>query len=276
MNQENNNFYDDDDDELSAENALLKLKLEMQYGMSNLNSSLPPELENEFLKYVSAFEESYKNAKTISVYEFIGKPEFKSYDKLTPAEITSQLESLWLLMDTKGVSFSTICEYEDEVLYRFITEELFQKEIDDMRIPGMMCCFTYEEFYPNHANDLEKHTNEIAENIFNSPFDISFSEYQFADEIILNENAITKELFFQRIIQFQEYHQNLTIKEIKIGDITFDLKSCDAMVKSTITFDIIFHGHSTAQTMTIPVEFSYKYHFDWWVLNGFSTATMKF
>ncbi len=47
-------------DELEAENALLRLKLEMEFGMlMDESSNLDPKMANIWLKSVYAFEQSY-------------------------------------------------------------------------------------------------------------------------------------------------------------------------------------------------------------------------
>lgn len=42
-----------------------------------------------------------------------------------------------------------LCDVDDAEAYRFITEELMDEEIDDIRIEGLRHCFIYEEFHPN-------------------------------------------------------------------------------------------------------------------------------
>jgi hypothetical protein len=40
-------------------------------------------------------------------------------------------------------------------LYRFIAEELFFHEMNNVRVKGMVTCFIYEEFHPNAKLDIE-------------------------------------------------------------------------------------------------------------------------
>ena len=57
------------DDLLKAENAFLKLKLGLEHGMQmEETSTLSPEIENQWLKSVYAFEQQYKDAKRIKLY----------------------------------------------------------------------------------------------------------------------------------------------------------------------------------------------------------------
>lgn len=51
------------DEELAAENALLRLKLEMEFGMiMDESSQLSPRMANIWLKSVYAFEQTYNDS----------------------------------------------------------------------------------------------------------------------------------------------------------------------------------------------------------------------
>ena len=54
------------------------------------------------------------------------------------------------ILNKNSIQLDTICDVEEREIYRFVTEELFSHKMDNMRIPGMMACFIYEEFHPNH------------------------------------------------------------------------------------------------------------------------------
>jgi hypothetical protein len=152
MSKNADDYYDK-----KIENGLKKKELEEKYGahFSDFNE-LSPEMENQWLNSIEAFEEQFDNAKRTTVWEYMDKPGYKTKEELKSDEISKELERLYELMEEKGISLSTLFEVEDAELYRFITEELFQEEMDDIRIPGMMSCFTYEEFHPNAKWDIEQ------------------------------------------------------------------------------------------------------------------------
>jgi hypothetical protein len=155
------------EDEMKAENELLKLKLEMEHGMSNMDTKLSPDAENEWLNYIHNFEKVYKDAKQVKVIAFIGSPSYKRITELSSEEISAELDHLLDVMADGGVKVDFICEYEDDVKYKFITEELFESEIDDIKLQGAFQCFIYEEFHPNHDYDLRRHGEYFLERIFN-------------------------------------------------------------------------------------------------------------
>jgi len=164
-------------EELQIENELKRFKLAMEHGMDLTegyrSKDLPPEIENQFLNYVEQFEKAYHHASRITVYHFIGKPEFKKEKLLTDNELKCELEKVRKIMEKKGISIDVIYSVEDRMLYRFITEELFPYEIDDIRIAGMISNFIYEEFHPNHVEDIKSHIDRTVLDFFdiNRKFD---------------------------------------------------------------------------------------------------------
>lgn len=166
MKDENNNESELPKLNTKEENEFKKLKLSIEHGTTffgKSNSNLPPEIECQFLDYISNFENAFQNAKQITVYEKIGKPEFKPEGTLSDEEITVELERIEEIMHQNNIRLDVLCDYENEdrLIYAFITEELFLSKIDEMNVPGMMSHFTYEEFHQNHKYDLEQATEDF-------------------------------------------------------------------------------------------------------------------
>lgn len=138
------------------DNGLKKKELEEKYGAQlHENSDIPPDIEGKWLNNIEVFEEQFLNAKTTSVYNYLDNLSYIKLSDLDPKEISAELEHNLTVRQNSGVSLGTLCEVEEEVLYRFITEELFNEEMDDTKVLGMMSCFTYEKNYPNAKWDIE-------------------------------------------------------------------------------------------------------------------------
>jgi len=167
--------HEDEIENLRFENEIKKIKLSREHGAhfseSDETSNLNPRLEAEFLDYVEQFEKAYDDCKQIPVYDFIGKPKYKKAEDIPDKEIQSELEKIMLVMNKNGIYLDTLCEVDDRVLYRFITEELFLYETDDIKVAGMMCNFIYEEFHPNHEYDIRNHSIEFIESYLNKESD---------------------------------------------------------------------------------------------------------
>ena len=216
-------FSDDPLENLRIENDFLKLKLKAQYGdafFMQSNADLPPEIENQFLKNMMAFEDAHANAEYTTVYESIGKPDYKPAEELNGAEITRALKRITTIMEEHGIALD-ICDgpYADEIIYKFITEELFAHEIEKTPVFGSGWHFIYEEFHPNNRADIEKNTHEFLLHWFTRDFNEYSTElgYEFmlADGRRLDRPAFTEKIkpFFDAFTEFKDDGYN--IDEIK-------------------------------------------------------------
>ena len=213
------------DENLRMENELLKLKLIAQFGdaFQLSNSELPPEIENEFLKNVLAFEDAHRNSKFVKVYEQLAKPVYKKAEELSDTEVSDELQRLKTIMEEHNMALDVLATYDDRIIYKFITEELFEQETEtgDEELPGigMTKRFIYEEFHPNHEYDIDSRTKEFLA----SWFEQKFSEYswEIGSEIILPDRRIlSKQEFLDKIkMVFDSYSQfdncQYAIKEIQ-------------------------------------------------------------
>ena len=195
----------DPEDELRAENEVIKLKLELEHGMLGMGgtSSLDPGVENQWLNSIYNFEQRYKNAKRISVYDFIGRPAYTKTEDIVPEQMTTELERVISLLEVKGLALDVLAEYDEDVIYKFITEELFEHETDDMQVEGMTKNFSYEEFHPNHKADIEEGMMEFLKHWFEQSFD--------EDSMILSDQMILPDGPVPTIISKQDVLHKLRL-----------------------------------------------------------------
>ena len=225
-------FSDDPSENMKIENEFLKIKLKAQYGdgffMQDGEHAIPTEIENQFLKQMMSFEENYEKAAYISLYEKIGKPSFKKVEKLSENEISEAIISLTKVMEDYGILLNfNDGPYADEVIYKFITEELFEQEVEKESLFGGNWHFCYEEFHPNDYKEIEKNTHEFLGHWFSKGFDEYCSElaYNFiaADGMQLDREAFFKKvnMFFDSFVAFKNDGYN-------IDEIKFELNDNDA------------------------------------------------
>jgi len=221
------NFSDDRQENLRIENEFLKIKLKAQYGEAfELENSegMPLEIENQFLKSMMAFEEEYANTEYSTVYERIGKPAYKPVNEMGKAEISAAIKAFFKLFEKNEIELA-ICDgpYPDELIYQFITDELFAVKVERKPVAGLTTHFIYEEFHPNHKADITKRTHTFLKNWFNRKFTEYCTELSWhcisADGAQLTrEDIIAKmNIFFDAFRQFKDDGYN-------INDISFDLQ----------------------------------------------------
>jgi len=236
-----NEHSEEEEENLKNENEFLKMKLMLeqgaQFGNMAGDGELPAEIENQFLKNIMAFEKQAEEKKMIKVFDKIERPNhFKPVNEIPDDEI----ENAWNELDNYlrnynielSVSSPNISKRE---LYRFTIEELFNHEMNDMNVPGMMCCFTYDEFYPDHKYDNTRYAvDDCIEIIFRKQL-MEWMPHLRSENLRLNDHYPVSEENFKEIInRFKDVYEDIKVNEIKDVDCTIDEKICQV----TGTYDI--------------------------------------
>ena len=249
--------HDEEQDKLKFENELKRIKLSLEKGavFSNPGNSenLPPEIENEFLNHVEAFEKVYENAEQISVYDFIGRPDYLKADSIPDDNIGIALENIMDVMNENGIVLDVICDVEDRVLYTFITEELFLHEIDNIRIPGMTTNFIYEEFHPNHEHDIRDHSEDFIKTLLDKE-----SEYYTT---FISREAENSKVFSQ----FRDSYTAFKLTSFRITDLTYAEEKASVTFKADFT--AMIENSNEAQHFKGQGTMELVYQYDFWCVH---------
>ena len=258
------------DDELHAENNLLKLKLGLEYGMEMTElSSLSPDVENHWLKSVYAWEAAYKNAKRIRLYDYIGRPTYAKWDSLTPQQVTKELERIHTIMENNSVQLSCICKYDDITLYKFITEELFEHEMDDMRVLGMTSHFTYEEFHPNHDYDIREHTADFVKKIFRKQWNEEYDGIILSHKVSFSGTAYDRKGISTIVSTFQEAHSSLRLHKFSVNEVYIEPDYLKAGVLAELSAIGKMQGGEKIRYIG-SCSFKLEREYDYWQISEFS------
>ena len=214
-------FSDDPEENLRIENEILKLKLQAEKGaVFGDSNDLPADIEHSFLQNVQQFEDAWKDAKQVKVYELLGNPDYKKESELTDIEIKTELKKLFDLLENNNILLAVLGDYDPRIIYKFITEELFEHETDDVQLPGMTKNFTYEEFHPNHKMDIHARAIEFLSDWFEQ----KFNEYSWElnDPFILSYGRMMpkKEVLKKLNLVFNSY-SSFTNAKYAIAEISF-------------------------------------------------------
>ncbi len=256
---------------LRVENELLKEKLKSEFGMKGMKSDLPDELENEWLNYIYDFEKLHKDANEISVYERLGKPEYKKISDMNDGEIALGLKRLINLMEQNNLILNFLCEYDDRLKYEFITEELFEEKISDIRIEGMRTNFIYEEFHPNHEYDIKEAVNSFF-NFFLSQ-EINEEHIGFIylnEEITYKDKKMSKEDYIKILKCFREEVKPAGVEVLEFYSVNFDPEKEYGTVSGEISYSVLENGLPVAHVSDV---FKIDLIFDeycYWMINGIS------
>lgn len=141
-----------------------KDKLRAEYGMEfeSTDSSLSPDEENQWLDYMLEFEKQFEQAQLITVRERIGNPPIQPLRELPLYAIGEALTTLLDLLADHGIAVDFLGDVDELEMYRYLTEELLDEEMDDIRIEGMMTHFTYS----TPENEVEMWVENFVFDIF--------------------------------------------------------------------------------------------------------------
>lgn len=116
-----------------------------RYGMvaEYRSPDMPPELESDWLDYITEFERQFENAELILVRDRIGNPPIPSIDDLNESEIVTVVDALMELLEAHFIRVEVLGDATYESVYRYLVEEVLEEEIEDIRIPEMWLNFTY-------------------------------------------------------------------------------------------------------------------------------------
>ena len=220
MNADEEKFSDDPEENLRMENELLKLKLQAQFGAKlGEGETLPPEIENEFLKNVFAFEQNLGDYTPIKVVELLGSPDFKKAVSLTDEDLKKEYARLTELMEQKSIAVDFIRSRDERFMYQFITEELFDHETGNS-MPGMTTHFIYEEFHADHDLDIRSRTDDFLRDWFRKEFNEFSSElgYQF---ILPNGQTLAREEMLTKIQNVFDCYRSFTNCQVALNDVRF-------------------------------------------------------
>lgn len=242
------------EEQLRMENEIEKLKLSaFNDAQFSTNKELPPEIESGWLKYIAHFEKEWEDVERITITEKLGHPQFPAPETLTESEMEDKLDEIQQRMAEEGIFLDTICKVPATEVYRFIIEELFFEEIDDVDIEGMQTVFIYEEFYPNDELDIEQTITD---------FMLQMGDSQFHDYLLTNVaeqcenaegNAISGEDAVEKTIAFSNVYDQLGLGHITNLKFTFNERRHSAQVTFNIPYQAIskqktthFDGEATA------------------------------
>lgn len=147
--------------------SLIQTKREQlrdEFGMQfdHMDERLPPEVQNEWLDYLLDFERQFENAPRITVRERIGNPAIQPVAEIPLYALEEAVNDLLDLLAEHGIAVDFMGEWDDLAAYRFITEELLDEEMDDIRIEGMFSVF--EATTPEY--DVEMWVNLFVTDLF--------------------------------------------------------------------------------------------------------------
>lgn len=196
-----------------ALNEHKKLELKEKFGgeFHTNGPDLPPDIEAEWLNQIDEFERAFAYAEEIPVREFLGNPAVIPPDQLPPELLEKELDRIFEIISSNQIEISFLREVPDAEKYRFITEELFGLNIENIRIPGMIHGFIYEEFHPDDEADSKSAVEHFLRVLF-------LRDLEAVGRTIAEGMKSDIALFYDNIAAFTHWDVSFTTCEVT-GDL---------------------------------------------------------
>ena len=273
-------FSDDPEEQLRTENELMKLKLQAEFGaMFGGNTNLPPEIEQEFLKHVMAYEQHHTTAPLVMIFDYLGRPEYPLAAVLSESELEASLEKLENLLREKQILLDFgEAELPAAAKYDFVTNEVFPLQIQEPP-PGIgNLVFSYEDFHPDHQRYMEEIVADFMRDFFGNHFDED-TDY-LSRQLVSDKGPVTIAAFIEAVERFQglfagikDYAYN--ISETKVDEPQHEGEMTMGFVEGAIRYTAILGG-GEEQVISGPFKCYMQYAGSWelfhFVLHGFSWA----
>jgi hypothetical protein len=170
----------------------------------------PPEPYNTWEEYFDDFDRQLEEAPQTTVRRRIGNPKIRPANEIPDSEIEAELDKLLELLYANNVVIDFIHDIGDREAYIFITEELLDETMDDIRIPDMYSHFIYEEFHPNDEDDVELWTGEFLDTFFKEGTEGFFIPIGDKELYDAEGNLISQKEFKEQIDKFHALYPAIT------------------------------------------------------------------
>jgi hypothetical protein len=182
----------------------------------------PPEPYHTWDEYFEDFDRQLEEAPPVTVRKRIGNPQLRPADDIPDSEMEEDLDKLIELLYANNIVIDFLHDIEDREAYLFITEELLDETMDDIRIPEMYSHFIYEEFHPNDEDDVELWTGEFLDTFFNEGTEGFFIPIGDTELYDANGNSISQEEFRRQIDEFHALYPAITEYEYEIQSLQIE------------------------------------------------------
>jgi hypothetical protein len=228
-------------------NEAKKAELTERFGalFQSCTHDVPPMVESAWLRQVEEFELRCRGAGTTTVRRYIGSPPVRPVGMIPAGELETELGCLMEILESNNVRIEFGRPLSPAEQYRFVTEELLDREIEDIRMEGLVLNFLYEESHP----DDEREATLIGEDFFFAFFN---REEAILSNIIglkrIELSAGGPESFHSRLEDARAAFSRFTDWDARVIDCTVDLDR--AILSASVRWSALRAGSGETLTRT--------------------------
>jgi hypothetical protein len=132
-----------------------ELEADLHAFLPSADPELPGEVEDDWTENLDEFERQMEEGRELTVREYVGSPFVRPLVEVPLDELQDELDRLVEILYQHSVLIDFLYDIELTEAYRFVTEELLDEIVTEIRIPGMFTHFIYEDFHPNDVEDIK-------------------------------------------------------------------------------------------------------------------------
>jgi hypothetical protein len=270
----------DEREALKVENEVIKMKLMLEHGAefrcSEEAAAISAETEHEFLNYIMDFEQQEALAKEETVFEVLGSPQhFPSEEIVSDDEMTEVLQDLLLYMKERRIELTVFSpNVRPREIYTFVTQELFLHRMLHMNMTGMITCFIYDEFHPDHPYENSRTAvNECLKEILQDG-ELQWT-FQYEQELQINEHShLSIDSFRKRINSFKKRYKHIEPLMLETLDCTIEGDQCQVTGRYEVCFTT--KDEHLLKTGQWKIRFRYWEELDIWMIYDIQLDGLSF
>jgi len=187
-----------------ALNEQKRKELEEKYGarFSFNDADAPPEIIGEWLQTVEEFERRFQAAGKTTVRAYAGNPPAPPPSSIPAGRMLSELRRLLDHLSAHAIAVHFDRTVPASEAYRFIVEELFTMEIDDVHLEGMTHNFVYGDFHPDDGACASMFAGRFLHSLFCRDVESCMQRIDGAELSTPSGRRIAREEFRQAIERF--------------------------------------------------------------------------
>ena len=221
------------------------------------------------------FENAYTNSKPQKVFDILGSPFFEDEQKLDDDYFKIEFTRLKKLLVDYDINVDFIAQRPDRFKYDFITKELFDHETGFIAIKGMTTDFIYEEFHPDHKQEITDITFDFLNDFLERKLNVDTC--YISDELIEPDGkVVSKEELMNRFDAMYEVFPQFANKSFNLGNVDFELKEKEnspgmGFSEGEINYDVIMED-GRKKEIRGPFKIYFARQWDCWIIYFFYLA----
>ncbi|HKK40140.1 MAG TPA: hypothetical protein VJ949_12030 [Cryomorphaceae bacterium] len=252
-------------EEIKFEKEFKKLKLSAEHGAHFADEKKEDthfETEEDFLTRMKAFEKAMENPDKREIRALLGYPNFPAVEDLADDELEAAIELVTVALGNENIVLDVLNPTPEREIYRFLTEELLLHDAGMAGAGGMTMHFIYEEFYPNHLEDIKSDVADILHFLCRGhnaglPWRIAF-------EVSLYEEKVCQEEFETFLNDHRRMFKGICF--IGVDSIETSIEGTEAYAQVSFRYYMDESSHTPGE-FKAEAEFYYELFDDEYLLN---------